>query len=92
MLLGEVTVHWCFYVFSLCVEMMILRIGVFSHFLCTRKESDKESALKLFLLLGRKSFRIKKKKLHASPVRVQRTGGSAVWLGKSKRERNLKRA
>jgi len=52
------------------VEIKIPRIGVFSHFLCTRKESDKESALKLFLLLGRKSFRIKKKKLYASPVRV----------------------
>jgi hypothetical protein len=42
----------------------------FLPFLCTRKERDKESALKLFLLLGRKSFRIKKKKLYASPVRV----------------------
>jgi len=31
-------------------------------FLCPRKERTKESALKLFLLLRRKSFRIKKKK------------------------------
>ena len=73
-----------FFSLSLHAERMILRIGGFSHFLCTRKESDKENALKLFLLLGRKSFRIKKKKLHASPVRIQRTAGSAVGFVKAK--------
>ncbi|MBE6637754.1 MAG: hypothetical protein E7618_08150 [Ruminococcaceae bacterium] len=39
----------------------------FLSFLCPRKERTKESALKLFLLLRRKSFRIKKKKLYVSP-------------------------
>ncbi len=34
------------------------------------RNCGKETTLKLFLLLGRKSFRIKKKKLYASPVRV----------------------
>jgi hypothetical protein len=65
---------------------------VFLSHLSFRKERCPKKALKLFLLLGRKSFRIKKKKLHASPVRVQRTAGSAAWLCKSKREKGPKRA
>jgi len=88
---GEDSSNRGFFSLSLHAKGRFFESGVLSH-LSFRKERCPKKALKLFLLLGRKSFRIKKKKLHASPVRVQRTAGSAVWICKSKRERNPKRA